>query len=210
MSEETLPPEPIKQFDNFSKTFYFPVTYTNSPANTEYVDVIFNRFREANLNITIVSDNVAVDRTFPVSHNFGTEEAPDVKDAFKFDISGFFGEELATNDEYIVRVNNEILTINSFGDLPDFSEPNTYLIKFFPDSRHSVNVSFEFTTNATPANTFATGEQEFELVPDRHVDRIITIGNTIEARAAQEREREVQRLTVIVNNIVPDYPGKIK
>jgi hypothetical protein len=210
MSEETLPPEPIKQFDNFSKTFYFPVTYTNPPTNTEYVDVTFDRFREANLNITIVSNNVTVDRTFPVSHDFGTEETPDVKDAFEFEISGFFGEELATNDEYVVRVNNEIKTIGSFGDLPDFNQPETYLIKFFPDSRHSVNVSFEFTTNATPANTFAAGEQEFELVPDRHVERITTIGNTIEARAAQERDKEVQQLTVFINSIIPDYPGKIK
>lgn len=208
MSEEVEPPEPIKQFDNFSTTFFFPVTYTNSPANTEFVDVTFSRFREANLNITISSNTVAAVRTVPISHDFGTVESPDVKDAFRFVISGFFGEELATNDEYTFRRGDEIINVTSFGDLPDFNEPNTFIIKFFPDSRHSVNVSFEFTTNATPANTFATGVQEFELVPDRHVSRLITIGETIEVRAASEKEARSADIRARVNNIVPNFPGK--
>lgn len=202
------PPEPIKQFDNFSTTFFFPVAYTNSPANTEFVDVTFSRFREANLNITIPSNTVTAVRTVPISHDFGTAESPDVKDAFRFVISGFFGEELATNDEYTFRRGDDVITITSFGDLPDFNEANTYIIKFFPDSRHSVNVSFEFTTNATPANTFATGVQEFELVPDRHVSRLVTIGETIQVRAALENEAKTNEVRARVNSNTPNFPGK--
>lgn len=208
MSEPIEPPEPIKQFANFTTTFLFPVTYTNSPANTEFVDVTFNRFKEANLNITIVSNTVTSVRTFPISHDFGTVESPDVKDAFRFVITGAFGEELATDDEYEFRRGDDIITVTSFSNLPDFNEANTFIIKFVPDSRHSVNVSFEFTTNATPANTFATGEQEFELVPDRHVTRLVSIGQTIQARAASERVSKSNDIKGRVNSIIPNFPGK--
>jgi len=205
MAEEIVP---IKQFATFTKTFFFPVTYTNPPANTQFVSVTFNRFKEAGLNTTIVSNTVTSVRTI-LPHDFGTVESPDVKDAFRFVISGFFGEELATNDQYIYRRGNDILTATSFNELPSFNEANTFLIKFFPDSRHSVNVSFEFTTNTTPANTFSTGEQEFELVPDRHVTRLTSIAETIQARTALERAAEANTIVARINSIVPDYPGKV-
>jgi hypothetical protein len=199
--------EPIKQFENFTMTFYFPVDYIDSPANTEYVDVTFSRFKDAGLNTTIVSNTVTSVRTI-LPHDFGTEESPDVQDAFRFVISGSFGEELATDDEYVYRRGDEIINATSYGELPDFNEANTFIIKFFPDSRHSVNVSFEFTTNATPANTFSTGEQEFMLVPDRHVTRLVSIGETIQARAALERAAKSNDIKARINSVVPNYPGK--
>jgi len=206
MSEEIIP-EPIKQFENFTKTYFIPVEYTDSPANTEYEDVLFSRFVDVDLNTPILSTNVEVTKSI-VAHDFGTEEAPEVRDGFKFDIIGFFGEELATNDQYVYRRGNDIIDATSFGELPDFNEPDTYIIKFFPDSRHSVNVSFEFTTNTTPANTFIIDEQEFELVPDRHVTRLLEIGETIQVRAAAETAVQRDKILEDINNLVPDYPGK--
>lgn len=206
MSEELEPPEPIKQFENFTTSFQYEVEYTNPPSNTEYVDINFLKFIDANLNIEIVSNNVNVAKEIVEIDVGGEEGPPDLRDFFVFTISGAFGEELAVQDSFIVREGNNVRELNSFQELPDFSKPNTYMISYAPDSRHSVYVEYVFISNTDPANTIVTSAQEFELVPDRHTARIQQIRLTIDVRVAQEKEETIKKIQSLLNE-AKNVPG---
>ncbi len=192
--------EPIIQFSNVTYSVLLgPIEYTDEPANTEYVDYTFSTFRDTDLNISFTSNTMNVTKEI-VPVNVAPEGFPeDIKDFFEFTLTGFFGEEIETAGEYTVRSGNDVIELNSYYDLPDFTEKDTYLIKYAPDSRQSINVAAIAVSNAVPANTITLVTREVELEPSRHVTRVTQIRLTIDVRAAEEKEERMKTIQDLLN-----------
>ena len=192
--------EPIIQFSNVTYSVLLgPIEYTDEPANTEYVDYTFSTFRDTDLNISFTSNTMNVAKEIVPVNIANVGDPPELVDFFQFTFSGSFGEEIETAGEYTVRSGNDILQLNSYYDLPDFTEKDTYLIKYAPDSRHSVNVAAIAVSNAVPATTVTLVTREIELEPSRHVTRVTQIRLTIDVRAAEEKEERMKTIQDLLN-----------
>lgn len=191
--------EPIIQFSNVTYSALLQVNYRDEPANTDYEDFNFSTFKDADLNIPFTSNTMLVSKTIVPVNIANVGDPPEFVDFFQFTFSGSFGEEIETAGEYTVRSGNDILQLNSYYDLPDFTEADTYLIKYAPDSRHSVNVAAIIVSNAVPSNTMTLVTREVELEPSRHVTRVTQIRLTIDVRVAEEKEERMKTIQDLLN-----------
>lgn len=198
--DEEANTEPIIQFSNVTYSVLLgPIEYTDEPANTEYVDYTFTTFRDTDLNISFTSNTMNVSKEIVPVNIANVGDPEDLKDFFQFTFSGSFGEEIETAGEYTVNTNGNITVLDSYYDLPDFSKKDTYLIKYAPDSRHSVNVAALAVSNAVPSSTVTLVTREVELEPSRHVSRVTQIRLTIDVRVAEEKEERTKTIQDLLN-----------
>ena len=192
--------EPIIQFSNVTYSVLLgPIEYTDEPANTEYVDYTFSTFKDTGLNISFTSNTMNVAKEIVPVNIANVGDPSEFVDFFQFTFSGSFGEEIETAGEYTVRSGNDLIELNSYYDLPDFTKKDTYLIKYAPDSRQSINVAAIAVSNAVPTSTVTLVTREVELEPSRHVTRVTQIRITIDVRVAEEKEERMKTIQDLLN-----------
>lgn len=159
-----------------------------------FTDTVVFSYNELGTDINYVNTiDVEIDNKVIDMSNISITKANTQSNTVTFTFSGAYGEEISDNDVYEVRENNEFKTYTQFSKLPDFSVANTYLVNFAPDNRHDVILTHRF---ATPAGTVYTTTQQIMLDQNRHLARLISIGETIEQRVAAEK---IQKSRMIRN-----------
>lgn len=89
-----------------------------------------------------------------------------------FTITGSYGEDIAINDEYVVRTKDgKFLTYHSYTDL--INSEYQHLIKFSPDASHDKTFRYSFLVDSV----LTTYEQKVNLNPSRHYTRLRQLVN---------------------------------
>lgn len=175
------------QFATFSKTYIFNGDVVGGDAS--YLQTLDS---EENNSITL--SNITITKTLiPTSRP--PEEIIEFDEDVRFVFSGFFGEEVAPFDFYRTRENNILKTYNNYNDLPNFNNPNIFLVDFNPDPREQVTLNHFFVdVNGDPFEGSTSGLITVTLEPSRHLTRLTAIKNTLETRSAVEKSNILQQV----------------
>lgn len=89
-----------------------------------------------------------------------------------FMITGYYGEDIALNDEYVVRTEEgEFITYYNYNDL--VNAKYKHLIKFLPDASHDKTFKYTFLVDSE----IITYDQKVYLNPSRHYNRLRQLVN---------------------------------
>jgi hypothetical protein len=89
-----------------------------------------------------------------------------------FTVTGSYGEDIAPNDEYIVRTETgQFITYNNYNDL--INANYKHLIKFSPDASHDKTFRYTFLVESV----LTTYDQKVYLDPSRHYTRLKQLVN---------------------------------
>jgi hypothetical protein len=89
-----------------------------------------------------------------------------------FTITGSYGEDIASNDEYLVRTKDgKFITYYNYNDL--INAEYEHLIKFSPDASHDKTFKYSFLVDSV----LTTYEQKVYLNPSRHYTRLRELVN---------------------------------
>ncbi len=126
-----------------------------------------NQFIELNDDISFESSNVIFISLKEIQSNTTPEGVIVANTGNNFTITGSYGEDIAINDEYVVRTKDgKFLTYHSYTDL--INSDYQHLIKFAPDSSHDKTFRYSFLVDSE----LTTFEQKVYLNPSRHYTRL--------------------------------------
>lgn len=171
------------QFVTFTTTYTFVGDDVGGSVN-------YDETLDLSSNASIILSNITITKT-EVPTSIPPEESPEYANDFVFTFTGFYGEEAAPNDTYRTRESNTLKVYNNYNNLPNFDQPDTYLVDFLPDPRESVTIKHYFTSNN---GIKSTSNVVVTLDGSRHLTRLTAIKQTLSDRADREKIAILQRV----------------